>query len=91
MSYQDAYDSLEPDNGYLQGGNYNFVETIYDPGDFACGADASRCNGLHFSDAGFVHLDTANPFTGPLAFTEHGFVDWFLGNFFYTVIPRPWP
>ena len=91
ISYQQAYDSLNKDNGYLQGGNYNFGETTYGAGNLSCGADESRCNGVHFPDPGFVHLDTSNPFTGPLGFLAHGFVDLFLGNTAYTVIPRPWP
>jgi hypothetical protein len=96
ISYQDAYNSLNKDGGHLQGGNYNFVESTYGPGNLSCGADASRCNGVHFpgQDASgnwYVHLDTTNPFTGPLVFLEHGFVDVFLGNVAYTVIPRPWP
>jgi RHS repeat-associated protein len=91
ISYQDAYDSLDPTNGYLQGGNYNFGETIYGPSNLTCGADATRCDGIHFLDSGFVHLDTSNPFTGPLGLLTHGFVDLFLGNIAYTVIPRPWP
>ncbi|HEY6763288.1 MAG TPA: hypothetical protein VI386_00835, partial [Candidatus Sulfotelmatobacter sp.] len=91
ISYQQAYDSLNKDDGHLQGGNYNFGETTYGPGTLSCGADASRCNGIHFPESGFVHLDTSNPFTSPLGFLEHGFVDLFLGNFAYTVIPRPWP
>jgi RHS repeat-associated protein len=90
ISYQQAYDSLNPSTGHLQGGNYNFAETIYGPGNLTCGGN-DRCNGIHFPSAGFVHLDTSNPFTGPGAFLEHGFVDLFLGNFAYTVIPRPWP
>jgi RHS repeat-associated protein len=91
ITYQQAYDSLDLDGGHLQGGNYNFVETAYGPGNLTCGADASRCNGIHFPNSGFVHLDTSNPFTGPLGFLEHGFVDLILGNIAYTVIPRPWP
>jgi hypothetical protein len=90
ISFEQAYASLDPNGGHLQGGNWNFVETTYGPGDLSCGA-ASRCNGIHFPDDGFVHLDTSNPFTGPLGFFEHGFVDLFLGNTAYTVIPRPWP
>jgi hypothetical protein len=96
MSYQDAYDSPQVEGGYLQGGNYNFVSTIYDSGDLSCGDDATRCNGIHFpgrQDANgnfYVHLDTSNPFSGPLGFLEHS-VDVVLGNFFYTVIHRPWP
>jgi hypothetical protein len=96
ISYQDAYDSLTTAGGYLKGGNYNFVSQYYDAGDLSCGADASRCSGIHFSgqDANgnfYVHLDTANPFTGPGGLLEHGFVDVFLGNVAYYVIPRPWP
>ncbi len=91
ISYQQTYDSLDPSKGYLQGGNYNFGETLYGPGNLSCGADASRCNGIHFPDAGFVHLDTSSPFTGLLGFVAHGFVDVFLGNVAYYVIPRPWP
>lgn len=90
ISYQDAYDSLSVEGGHLQGGNYNFVETTYDAGDLTC--DSDRCNGVHFPDPGFVHLDTTNPFAGDAgSFFAHGFVDLFLGNFFYTVIPRPGP
>jgi len=89
ISYQRAYDSLDPTRGYLKGGNYNF-ETTYGPGNLSCGADATRCNGIHFS-GGFAHLDTSDPFAGPGAFFEHSFVDVFLGNFAYTAIPRPWP
>ena len=97
ISYQDAYDSLKPSGGYLWDRNYNFVSTTYDSGDLSCGADASRCNGIHFpggQDANgnfYVHLDSSNPFTGLLAFAEHSFVDVFLPIFVYTVIPRPWP
>jgi hypothetical protein len=96
LSYQDAYDSLDPSGGHLQGGNYNFVALDgLGPNNLNCGGD-SRCDGVHFpaQDANgnwFVHLDTSNPFTGPVGFFEHGFVDVFLGNTAYTVIPRPWP
>jgi hypothetical protein len=89
ISYKDAYDSLKPAGGYLKGGNYNFVETDYGPSNLTCGGD-TRCNGIHFS-GGFVHLDTSNPFAGPGDFFGHSFVDIFLGNVAYTVIPRPWP
>jgi hypothetical protein len=96
ISYKQAYDSLNTDDGHPQGGNYNFVDKIYGPGNLSCGADASRCNGVHFpgQDANgnfYVHLDSANPFTGPRGFLEHSFVDVFLGNVAYTIIPRPWP
>jgi RHS repeat-associated protein len=91
ISYQQAYDSLDPNGGHLNGGNYNFTETIYGPGNLICGADASRCNGVHFPDAGVVHLDTSNPWNGVGSFFEHAGVDVILGNVFYTVIPRPWP
>jgi hypothetical protein len=90
ISYQKAYDSLEEKGGYLKGGNYNFKEDTYGPSNLSCGADASRCNGIHF-DSGFVHLDTSNPYTGLGGFLEHTFVDVFLGNVAYYVIPRPWP
>jgi len=95
ISYQEAYDSLDPTKGHLQGGNYNFDATNgLGPNSLDCGDP--RCNGVHFpgQDANgnwFVHLDTSNPFTGPVGFLEHGFVDLFLGNVAYTVIPRPWP
>jgi RHS repeat-associated protein len=91
ISYQQAYDSLDKDKGHPQGGNYNFGETTYGPGNLGCGAQASRCNGIHFPDTGFVHLDTSNPFTDVRGFLQHVFVDLFLGNIAYTVIPRPWP
>ena len=93
ITYQQAYDSLNPANGHLQGGNYNFGETIYGPSDLICGGDA-RCNGIHFvtsDNQTFFHLDTANPWASPFGLVEHAFVDVFLGNFAYTVIPRPWP
>jgi len=90
ITYQDAYDSLVKEGGHLQGGNYNFRETVYGPGDLTC-SGGNRCNGIHFPSSDFVHLDTANPFSGPGGFLTHGFVDLFLGNFAYTVIPRPWP
>jgi len=97
ISYQDAYDSLTVEGGYFKGGNYNFVTPDYDAGDLSCGADDLRCNGVHFSgqDASgdwYVHLDTSNPFGGDaFSFLEHSFVDVFLGNVYYYVIPRPWP
>ncbi|HEY4050820.1 MAG TPA: hypothetical protein VGM27_28470 [Acidobacteriaceae bacterium] len=96
ISHQQAYDSLDPSEGHLKGGNYNFEATHgLGPNSLDCGGD-TRCNGIHFSAKNangnwFVHLDTSNPFTGPVAFFEHGFVDLFLGNTAYTVIPRPWP
>jgi hypothetical protein len=94
IGYQQACDSLQEDNGHLQGGNYNF-ETTYGPGSLDCGGDP-RCNGVHFPGLApdgnwYVHLDTANPWASPFGLLEHGFVDVFLGNFAYTVIPRPWP
>jgi RHS repeat-associated protein len=89
ISYEDAYESLNPAGGHLQGGNYNFVEKIYGPSNLVCGTD--RCNGVHFPAAGFAHLDTSNPFAGPVGFFQHAFVDVFLGNIAYTVVPRPWP
>jgi len=88
ITYEQAYNSLDPTKGHLQGGNYNFVEMDYGPADLTCGADATRCNGIHFPASGFVHLDTSNPFAGPVAFLEHGFVDLFLDNLAYTFVPR---
>jgi len=94
ISYEDAYRSLVVQGGHLQGGNYNFVENTYGPGDLICGADAARCNGIHFvTDSNgqtFFHLDTSNPFTDLFGLFQHAFVDVFLGNIAYTVIPRPW-
>lgn len=97
ITYQAAYDSLSTANGYLEGGNYNFV-TSFGPNWLICGGDA-RCNGVHFPgqdpDTGnwFVHLDTSNPWASFGGFWEHAFVDVFLGNTAYTsgVIPRPFP
>jgi len=95
ISYEQAYASLDPTNGHLQGGNYNFDANGLGPDSLDCGGDA-RCNGIHFpgQDANgnwFVHLDTSNPFASPFGFLEHGFVDLFLGNVAYNVMPRPWP
>jgi hypothetical protein len=72
----------------LQGGNYNFAIAL-SPSDLSC--DADRCNGIHITDSGRVHLDTANPWGGIGGFFEHAFVDGLLGNYAYGVIPRPWP
>lgn len=73
-------------NGYFQGGNFNFNVTL--DGDLSCGSD--RCNGIH-TDYGYTHLDTANPYWDVESLAAHAFVDVFLGNLVYTVIPRPWP
>jgi RHS repeat-associated protein len=95
ISYQQAYNSLSVKGGHLQGGNYNF-EAIDGLGPNSLDCGNARCNGVHFPGQDqngnwFVHLDTSNPFTGPVGFFEHGFVDLLLGNVAYTVIPRPWP
>ncbi len=96
VPYQKAYDSLNTENGHLQGGNYNFAATSADLNPTnVCGGDA-RCYGIHFvtdpnSGGWDVHLDTSNPWASPWGLLEHGFVDVLLGNSAYTVIPRPWP
>jgi hypothetical protein len=93
ISYQQAYDSLNPNNGFFQGGNYNFGETTYTASSLDCNGD-DRCNGVHFppNDPGFVHLDTSNPFDGSVfSFLEHSFVDVFLGNVVFYAIPRSGP
>lgn len=95
MSYAAALQSLSASCMYVQGGNCNFdALNGLGPDSVDCGGDP-RCNGIHFPgidpDTGnyYVHLDTSNPFYGDVfSFLEHGFVDVFLGNFFYYVIPR---
>jgi RHS repeat-associated protein len=82
--------------GFVQGGNINFslsqaeYASFVDPSCGSCRLD----DGLHFHmvDGGYyVHLDTVYPFGSVGGFFEHGFVDLFLGNFAYNLIPRPWP
>jgi RHS repeat-associated protein len=92
ITYETAYSDLgrQRQKGYLQGGNFTFP-TSFTPADISCGAKEDRCNGIHFPQAGFVHLDTSNPFSGPWALLKHAGVDILLGNVAYTVIPRPWP
>lgn len=83
ITYQQAYDALDPATGHLKGGNYDFGYGLSIPN-----CTFGRCdNGVHFVD-GLVHLDSANPLDFPLGTAEHFGVDVFLGNFFYTVIPR---
>ena len=96
ISYQQAFGALNQNDGSLKGGNWNFA--IADPTinpNTICSGDA-RCGGIHFAglnDNGnwLVHLDTTNPYDNPFVLLEHFFVDVFLGNTAYYVIPRPWP
>jgi RHS repeat-associated protein len=90
MPYNQVLNALSTKDGSLKGGNYDFA---YDNSvlnaDTVCGAGNTRCGGIHFADD-LVHLDTANPWTDLWGLAQHAFVDVFLGNFAYTVIPRPW-
>ena len=87
ICYEEAYNNLKLEGGYLNGGNYNFA-TTYGPDDINC--SSTRCDGgIHFPGSGLVHLDTANPYGGVGGLFEHFFVDVFLGNVYYNVIPRP--
>jgi len=53
--------------------------------------DEGELGTLDFShNDGTFHLDTSNPFNFPWGTLEH-LVDVGLGNFWYYVIPRPWP
>ena len=75
--------------GFLYGGNFNF-EISLSPDDLAC--NDARCNGIHIK-GGYVHLDTANPYSDLLGLVAHAVVDGFLGHYVYsaTPTPRPWP
>jgi hypothetical protein len=86
----------------LQGGNFEFfgANDIFAGFSTLPGCTGGRCDvaGIGTLDlstwghtANTVHLDTANPYTGLAGLVLHGFVDFFLGNFWYTFIPRPWP
>ncbi len=76
-------------NNFLSSGNgYDFTN-------FGCPFE--RCNlgalgTLDFSHnkGRSFHLDTGDPNTFPVGTLRH-LVDVGLGNFWYTVIPRPWP
>jgi RHS repeat-associated protein len=89
IGYQEALGDLSTTCVYVQGGNCNFSFGTLDT-TLLCGGDP-RCNGIHFTDQGTVHLDTSNPWSGPWGLLEHAFVDVFLGNVAYYIIPRPWP
>jgi hypothetical protein len=88
ISYDEALRNLSEGCVYVQGGNCNFSYTFNSS--LVCGGQ-DRCNGIHFTDSGTVHLDTSNPWSGIWGFLEHAFVDVFLGNVAYYIIPRPWP
>jgi len=91
------------DKGYipLEGGNFMFSGTNLFPGiASSAGCIGGRCDvaGIGTLDFGTFghppdtfHLDTGNPYNFPGGTLLHGFVDVFLGNFWYTFIPRPWP
>jgi hypothetical protein len=87
----------------LEGGNFDFVNSTVDasgnPSSFNFGCLGGRCvvgdygfSTLDFSHGnGTFHLDTGLPWDFPFGTIAHVFVDVYLGNGFYQVIPRPWP
>jgi RHS repeat-associated protein len=83
----------------LQGGNLDFPnydvygDKIFNFTDCAKERCDNRGYGsLDFShDDNTVHLDTANVWNIPFGSVPHSFVDYFLGNVWYDIIPRPWP
>jgi RHS repeat-associated protein len=91
------------DNGglMLEGGNFDFPNQTVNPStgeatSFNFGCFGNRCGGpfgtLDFShNDGTFHLDTANGWNIPFGTLVHVGVDVFLGNYWYEVIPRPWP
>ena len=88
----------------LAGGNFDFPNSTINANgnassfNFNCGF-TGRCNfggngfaTLDFShNNGTFHLDTGNPWDFPFGTAAHTLVDVFLGNYWYQVIPRPWP
>jgi RHS repeat-associated protein len=87
---------------YLGGGNVNFPSYGQDPltgksFSFAFGCPKGRCDlgalgalDFHHHGGRTFHLDTSDPWTSWRGFAIHAWVDIFLGNVGYYVIPRPW-
>jgi RHS repeat-associated protein len=80
ITYEQAYAGLSVSNGFLQGGNWNFVITDQTIATFF--QTARPGSGLHFEN-GFVHLDSGSRFS-----FAHFFVDLLGGNIVWHVIPR---
>lgn len=88
ITLSEALAGISTGNGGVEGGNFNFAfnNAVKSNLGNSC-RDGGRCGAIHVKN-GFIHLDTANPYSSIGGLFSHFFVDVVGGNVIWSVIPR---